>query len=579
MKRKYLFFVLLCINFVVKGQIAYDQISGDIQIFPRENTKLVINTNVLLAGESLQYKIYNHTDLNTTSSLSKVAHVSLRGAKDSLIFEHKLRLEKGMAQGFFFIPTMLSTGVYQLVGYTNFSLNNSENGISLKKIYVFNPYITRNVSLGNEIDSTQRVRISPNTIKDVLPRPEISDISLKTDKPTYAIRENVILTVENLNGVNGFGNYALSVRRLDPVQISDPQGRSKTYKMQDRKVFYIPELRGELIFGRVLPLNGEKPIENQEVTFSVPGKEYIFKMARTNRQGRFFISIDEPYETTNSIIQVVGHDKEQYKIVLDDIIFSSTEMKSNNDLHLDSGIKNWLQERSIQLQIQNAYFNERSIVVSEKASNDRFHGNVGKDYLLDDYTRFSTLEETFVEVITLARIRRKDGKETFEVFDPYNPYKKGPFSSRDPLLLLDGVLVQDHDEVLGYSANDIERIHVFPGPYRYGPEVFWGIIDIMSKKGDFKPRLNGEYIKEFELESPLLNKRYSSPDYSSNMFQRTPDYRTQLFWAPNVRVDSKEFLQHFYTSDVAGTYQIILEGYTDEGKYVMEKQYFKVKKK
>ncbi|MCK5441837.1 MAG: hypothetical protein KAJ23_08105, partial [Maribacter sp.] len=234
-------------------------------------------------------------------------------------------------------------------------------------------------------------------------------------------------------------------------------------------------------------------------------------------------------------------------------------------------------ERSIQLQIQNAYFNEGSIVVSEEGGRDRFYGNVGRDYLLDDFTRFSSLKETFVEVVTLARIRKKEGKEVFEVFDPYNPYKDGPFSSRLPLLLLDGMLVQDHDEVFGYSAHDIERIHVFPGPYRYGPEVFWGIIDITSKKGDFRPRLNGEYMKEFELESPLSNKRYSSPDYSNKGLQRIPDYRTQLFWAPNVRVDSRELTQHFYTSDVLGTYQIVLEGYTDNGRHVLEKQYVEVK--
>lgn len=577
MKRKNLLFVLLCINFVAKGQIAHDQISGDLQIFPRENTKLVINTNVLLAGESLQYKIFNHADSGTSSSLSKVAYVSLRGVKDSVIFEHKLRLEKGMAQGFFFIPTTLSTGVYQLLGYTNFSLNNSENGIAPKSIYIINPYVKRNVPLENEIDSTQRVRIFPNTITDVLPLPGINDISIKTDKSTYALREAINLTVENLNGENGFGNYTLSVRRLDPVQISDPQGRSETYKIQDRNVFYLPELRGELIFGRVLTANGEIPIKRQTVAFTVPGTDYIFKMAKTNRQGRFFISIDEPYETANSIIQVVGPDKEQYKIVLDDKMFNSTELESTNDLQLDPGIQDWLQERSIQLQIQNAYFNEGSIVVSEEGGRDRFYGNVGRDYLLDDYTRFPSLKETFVEVVTFARIRRKDGKEVFEVFDPYNPYKDGPFSSRDPLLLLDGMLVQDPDEVFGYSAHDIERIHVFPGPYRYGPEVFWGIIDITSKKGDFRPRLNGEYMKEFELESPLLNKRYSSPNYSGIELQRIPDYRTQLFWAPNVRIDSRELSQHFYTSDVLGTFQIVLEGYTDNGRHILEKQYVEVK--
>lgn len=577
MKRKNLLFVLLCISFVAKGQIAHNQISANTQIFPRENTKLVINTNVVLAGEPLQYKIYNHTDSGTLSSLSKIVYVSLRGSKDSVIFEHKLRLEKGMAQGSFFIPATLKTGIYQLFGYTNFSLNNSKNAIASKSIYSINPYVKRNVPLKNELDSTRQTRIFLDTIKNIHSLSGTNGISFKTDKSVYALREGVHLTVENLNEEKVYGNYVLSVRRLDPIQISDPQESLETYSIQDKNIFYLPELRGELIFGRVLTANGEKPIENQIVSFTVPGKDYIFKMAKTNRYGRFFISIDEPYETANSIIQVVGKKKEQYKIVLDDTVFNSNESESVGDLLLDPDIKDWLQERSIQIQIQNAYFNEEDIIISEEKSRDYFYGNIGKKYLLDDYTRFPTLKETFVEVVTLARIRRKEGKEVFEVFDPYNPYKEGPFSSEDPMLLLDGVLVQDHNEVLEHSARDIEHIKVFPGPYRYGPEVFWGIIDIATKKGDFKPRLGGEYIKEFELKSPLSNKRYSSPDYSNKALQRIPDYRIQLYWEPKVRLDSKELSRHFYASDVPGIYQIELEGYSDNGRYVVAKQYFEVK--
>ena len=551
------------------------------QVFPDENVKLVINSNVfILAGESLQYKIYNHTDSGTPSTLSKMAYVALRGAQDSVVFKHKLRLEKGMAQGSFFIPSGLITGTYQLLGYTNFSLNKSvsENGIPSKSIYIINPFIAGNVAVKNEVDSTQQTLIRYDTIRDTHLISKSNLISLQTDKSSYGLRENVTFTVENGNGENGLGNYVLSVRiRLDPIQISDALERSRTYRMPDQNFFHLPELRGELIGGKVLTLSDEKPIENKTVALTIPGKNYILKMAKTDRFGRFYISIDEPYESSSAILQVVGDGKEQHKIVLDTMDFGEMASKVNNTLQLDPGLKDWLQERSTQLQIQNAYFNEENILVLEESSSTRFYGNLGRRYNLDDYTRFSSVPETFVEIITFARIRRHNGKDVFEVFDPYNPYKRGPFSSRDPLLLLDGILIQDHEEVLGYSAHDIERIHVFPGPYRYGPKVFWGIIDITSKKGDFKPRLNGEYIQEFELESPLLKRSYSSPDYSNRESYRIPDYRVQLFWEPNLDLGFEKRVQSFYTSDVPGAYQILLEGYTQEGRHVRAQKYFVVK--
>jgi hypothetical protein len=74
----------------------------------------------------------------------------------------------------------------------------------------------------------------------------------------------------------------------------------------------------------------------------------------------------------------------------------------------------------------------------------------------------------------------------------------------------------------------------------------------------------------------LLFRRYPSPDYDSATLDRIPDYRVQLLWDPNVTLTTKEYGVHFYASDVPGTFQIVLEGYTIDGKYISVKQNFKV---
>ena len=139
----------------------------------------------------------------------------------------------------------------------------------------------------------------------------------------------------------------------------------------------------------------------------------------------------------------------------------------------------------------------------------------------------------------------------------------------DPLLLLDGILVQDANDLLAYSANEIESIRVYPHAYRYGPKIYQGIIDFKTKGVSYEQYLDGTYIKKIELISPLPVKKFTSPDHSDGLYNRLPDYRTQLYWEPNIRLLSKEMTQYFYASDVTGTYEINLEGYTQNGNHVV----------
>ena len=571
MKRIILLFVLLCITLVAKGQIANDQISGDtMEVFQTETPAIIINANVLLTGEHLSYKVYNLLGSGKTSTLSKISYVSLRTDKDSVIFDHKLKLQNATAHGSFFIPAALKTGKYKLLSYTNFSLNNEANAAAHRELYIINPFIKSESNIQKDSARTKEVLSSHDVTRSFTDQARANGLSIITNKLSYAKRGKITISIENQNGTRGYGNYALSVRRVDPVEVTNPWLSKYTIVAEKENILYIPELRGEIISGKVFTVENDEPVANKIVALSIPGKNFVFKTARTNSNGQFFISIDEPYETKNSIIQINEPNREQYKIALDQKRFKFKDEEFPM-LKLDAGLKGWLQERSIQLQIENAYFKQDSIVVDTDSGN-LFYEGLGTEFNLDDFTRFASLEETFAEIITLARIRKKNGKDALEVFDPFNPYKKGSFSTSDPLLLLDGILVQDTDDILSYSAREIESIRVFPQTYRYGPKVYRGIIDFKTIGEAYKPRSDGAHIIEFELISPLAEKEYSSPDYSSRSFDRIPDYRTQLCWEPNIELSAEANTKSFYASDVTGIYLITLEGYTNNGKNVIVQQ-------
>lgn len=565
-------------GFLVKGQVPVDEISADTQIFKKEISRLVINTNVLLTGELLLYKIYNLTTSKTKSPLSKIIYISLRSEKDSVVFNHKLKLGKGSAEGSFFIPASLRTGVYRLVSYTNFSRNNLQDAIEQKNIYVINPYVKTGVDTQKEIDSSEVVELREASVEvsDYWEQVTANGISLKMDKLSYKTREKVTLKIENLQEIEGFGDYVLSVRKTNAVHITDLPLQEESNGVQNGKIFYIPEFRGELISGKITPIEGNMPVENKVVALTIPGNDYIFKNAKTNNSGRFFFSIDEVYQKGNSIVQINEPDKEKYKIFIDKKEFNSAEKTSGIILKLNPSIKDWLQKRSIQLQIENAYFNLKKNIILEEKLREPFYGTMGTEYVLDDYTRFLTVKETFVEVVTLAGIRQEDDINRIVVFNAYDPEGTALFNSLDPLLLMDGMLIQDTNEILNYKAKDIKSIRVIPTAYRYGPKLYSGIVIIKTIKGNFKPLLKGDYMKEIELERPLPAKQYYSPDYSNKSLNRIPDYRIQLFWEPNIKLAEKELAKSFYASDITGTFEVVLEGYTKDGNHIMKKRYFTI---
>ncbi len=576
MYRKITLIIALGFSFVLKAQTLHGQISTNADVFQKEIPKMVINTDLLLTGERLHYRTDIHTGSNTASSLSQIAYVSLRTDKDSVVFNHKLRLRKGSGHGTFFIPATLKTGIYRLLGHTNFSLNNTENAFAHRTVYIINPFIKMPAETKKDSTRLREVLSLGDIVSRGSEKPQANSISIRTDRSSYGAREKILLHIENPMGKFGYGNYILSVRLVEPVQpmgTIPPKGRAGGEK---GKLFHIPELRGEIISGEVRTLANGTPAKDKVVALSVPGRNYVFKTAKTGPNGRFYISIEEPYETNSAIVQLIEPNRKQYKLVLDKKAVGFAAGGTLPLLQLDPNLKEWLEERSIQLQIENAYFKNDSTALESEGSATPFYGNLATEFILDDYTRFPSLEETFVEVVTLARIRNRAGKNVFEVFDPADPYKTGPFRSLDPVLLVDGILVQDAEEIFRYGAKDFESIGVFPNAYRYGPKIFWGIIDFKTKKGDFKPTQDGPYVQAFDLMRPLSDKKFTSPDHSTESFTRIPDYRRQLYWEPNTELSEEVLTRSFYTSDVRGTYLITLEGYTDKGKHLLAKHHFEV---
>lgn len=284
------------------------------------------------------------------------------------------------------------------------------------------------------------------------------------------------------------------------------------------------------------------------------------------------------YDAEKSIVQLIESEKNvvNYSLVMDKKDF--TLGKSDTSvLKLDANLKDWLLERSVQVQVENAYFDTKKDSILKNNINPAFYDNLGTVFLLDDYTRFPSVKETFVEVVTLAAVRGAGADSRFIVNNEYDPNGVAKFNNLPPLVLMDGMEVQNNEDLVNYNAREIKSIRVIIQPYRYGHKIYSGIIAVETKKGDFVPRLSKNYVESIDLPPAVKKKKQYRADYGNkDTLSRIPDYRVQLLWQPNLTLSTENEDLSFFTSDVSGKFEITLEGFTDEGKFVSIKEFFKV---
>lgn len=534
----------------------------EISVNTSECVFIHLNATSFVTGETIYYKLYClNPNGFTFSNISKVAYVELINDNKKVVFNHKLFLEKASGQGDFFITASIPTGTYKLIGYTKWMLNKINSKAFESEITIINPFQT-------EKDN----KISSKSQKDSSLEKLGAENVIELNKKNYSTREKVDLKINNLSK----GDYSLSVRKIEDLpkiknwNAVEFSKKESDNNMLNSSIVFLPELRGEIISGIITSKN-EAPTNNIAVALSIPGKAFEFKLVKTNKDGKFIFNLDKAYYEPNCIIQVLSNYKEDYTITLDHpTTFDTSSITIENDAKLSSELKSIIEEHSVASQIENTYFEKKADTLSRTIPQALFYEPIAKEYILDNYTRFPTIKETIIEVVKEMHYYNKNNVYSLYLSD-YDPNIE---IEEPPLVLVDGLLVQDINELLEYKAVNIYKICIINQGYSYGNKIFNGVISFITKKYEYSTNLTGNYIIKTSISTPLAKKNYFKPDYSNTFFERIPDYRYQLLWIPDL-TDNTPF--SFYTSDKKGTFEIVLEGFTLEGTPITIKDYFEVK--
>ncbi|HMI08494.1 MAG TPA: hypothetical protein VK528_13175, partial [Flavobacterium sp.] len=402
------------------------------------------------------------------------------------------------------------------------------------------------------------------------------NLSVETDKKTYSKREKVDLKIRNTIPIKG--NFSLSVRKTDDLPSNnspDAMQFSPNRAWTPNATAALPELRGELISGTIVSKKGAKDLGNKTVALSIPGKSFAFKLVKTNRAGKFMFLLDKNPSASAAVIQVMEENRNDYSILLDEGITADlSALQFRPELQLSPVYKTTIEQRSIANQIENAYYERKKDSLSANPATEPFFHPLEKQYVLDDYTRFPTLRETITEVV-LEMYSKKNGSK-YSIHLRNNTMDPEVYGM--PLVLVDGLLVQDTNEIYDYGANNIYKVSLINEPYVYGPRTFSGVANFTTINNDYETKATGDFIKKVEIPRPSVRKQYFNPQYTSaDTNSRIPDYRQQLLWQPEITLRNNDNTLSFYTSDISGKFEIVLEGFSENGDPVSIKDFIEVK--
>lgn len=551
---------------------------------PQEKVFVHYNASVLFPGEYLYYKLYTLNQENEKlSGISKIAYLELIDKAGKSVVKHKLNLDQGVGQGDIFIPTSLRSGNYKIVAYTKWMRNGGSKNYFSANITIINPYRNDQESILSKADTVLTQSKESEGLQGV---EKMNDFSIDlAEGTTYGKRDLVSFSIQNSGASKIAGNFSISVRKKDrlalPVRINAAnflEAYSNNFMRDNSDSTFLPDLRGDLYSGKIMAKhNFKKSPDREKIAISIPGDYFSLKLSEADPRGNFYFILDEDDYGDEMFLQVMGENRNEYNIEVNqqsDFDFVNMEFEG---FKINEEMRNLIVERSIYNQIENSYYSAKPDTLKTEQDSVPFYGfNNAEIYKLDDYSRFKTLKETFIEIITNAKIRNdKDGNA---VFDAY-PIEGAQNLDIPTLLLVDGIYLQDTQRLIDYDALKVEEVQVIRNNYFYGSTAFRGIIAIQTINNDFLEGFTKDYVEKENIINSQLKKSYFKPDYSQNRPDsgRIPDFRLQLLWEPNYNLltnTTKEV--EFYTSDVPGSYEISLEGFTTGGKAVSLTKLFTV---
>lgn len=513
-----------------------------------EKVFLSTDRNLYITGENILFSAFLQPDMN-----SKVLYCELLRADGRKIAAGKYLVSNSLASGSLVIPSGTITGVYYFRAYTKIMRNEGPVSFAYEAVKIVNPY--RNDVLKDLTDGQSSDIV--NTGKS-----RTGYFKIDTEKSRVQTKDSIHISISEDNKDLILKAIAFSVVPDNSYQ--KLKVRVKSGKIEEHN--FKQEFNGVSLSGSVRDQLSGNAIKGIRVNLSVIGAGRDFMAVRTDSSGRFFFSL-QGYEGSHDLF--LGTEKLQnYRpAIFVDNDFCTIPVQIFSEPFVLSGKEREAAYRmAVNFQVDSAFRKVASTRKPKTENDAAFYGTPDETIILDEYVELPTLEEYFNELPTLVKVRKREGQKYFKVLGT-----QAELMEMDPLVMVDLVAVDDPDKVLAANPKDIERIEVINSVYVKGDQLYGGIINIISRKGNFAG---------IDLPSSGMFIRYGFPEESSgekfnSVEPLSPDARNTLLWIPALDIKERKEIP-IIAPQTPGRYDVIIRGVASNGETTSDSASFDV---
>lgn len=535
---------------------------------PGERIILISDRDLYTASEDILFTArYEKSWLLPDGDWSTVLYAELIRWDGTSYSTAKIPIRNGIAYGSLHVPEGLKSGNYYLRAYTRWMRNYSPSAYSYLPLKVINPN-TDEIDPGppEEVLATSDI---PVFVRDTVLEtgPVISGID-----PVYGPREAIEFSIGAELSMQE-GSYAVSIvpegaAVPGSLVLSDPVMKAGS----GEGITFYPENEGLAISAKLVDGESGEPVSGMKVNLSSFTNSFHYGTSMTDEQGiaHFYLPF---YHGTHEFYMVAegSGSKEAELFVNSDFCTRPVTLPYEPFV-----LKGSEEDRAARL-VLNAQIGSRFSKVSEPDPvpdmQYAFYGSPEAVIHEADFIELKDLQEFFFELVPNVSVFSPNR-------DPYLfVHSNTSLATYPPLVMIDNIPVVNDHHVLEIPCNRIERIEVIDRGYVVGPYKYSGVVSIYSLGKDIAGYALPENSHFFNYS---LFSRFDPqwPDYDGpGSFARIPDLRNTLYWKPDVTVsqDADNTLR-FFTSDVPGTYRVIVRGVNKEGKVTERSATFMVEK-
>jgi hypothetical protein len=301
---------------------------------------------------------------------------------------------------------------------------------------------------------------------------------------------------------------------------------------------------------------------------SIPGFQYYI----TGEDGRFYFQLEKYYGKIPVVLQCYAREKSHLlKISINNSDSLNIEMVKFETHTFPSGFRKNVEKNTEALTFRKI-FNQQEITIQPAPAVKKdlypFYGvpsDIVDPQLFIDLPNFNEISK---ELLPGVKYRNYNRIPTLQVFNTARLF----FFEDMPLLLLDGIPIRDINVIKDMGSKDIDKVEICQSERFYGDLIFPGVVAIYTSKADYTrvPESN-DLIK--------LNLEVIQPPATLNMpstqLLEDPDLRQVLLWKPSLKPEPTITL-NFQTSDIQGSYKLVIRGQTKDGSIFYKEQFFEV---